>query len=232
MKQREKMLPLEKSEVLRYLGYRRKQELTVPVEKMVNELMLEVQQVSHPRYSYKIFDVRVDEENQAIQVGDTELLLTGKHIYSHLKNAEQVVLLAATLGIEVERQTRLYEMTDMTKAFILDACCVEYIEKICDLAECDIDEMVGEDWTLNRRFSPGYGDLPLSVQPDFLRIMEADKKLGLHLTDTLLMVPRKSVTAIIGLFSEAKMARPRRKAPENLSAEMAKTYGFRIENNE
>ena len=60
----------------------------------------------------------------------TDLILEGKAIYNHLKNANKVALLAATLGIEVERQIRKYELTDMSKSLILDACCVEYIEKL------------------------------------------------------------------------------------------------------
>ncbi len=45
----------------------------------------------------------------------------------------------------------------MSKALILDACCVEYIETICDLAESEIEkEVINEHLILNRRFSPGY----------------------------------------------------------------------------
>jgi hypothetical protein len=222
------MLPLDKSEVLRYLGYKRKQELTPEVSQQVDELMIEVQEKAHAHYRYQIFDSEADEEAQVIRVLGTDLVLPGKNIYNHLKRAEKVVLLVATLGIDIERVIRQYEMTDMTKAFILDAACVEYIEKVCDLAECDIDEAVGDGWTLNRRFSPGYGDLPLTIQPDFLRVMDASRTLGIHLTDTLLMVPRKSVTAIAGLFSDASVARPRRKVPDNLSAELAHQLQFRV----
>ena len=49
------------------------------------------------------------------------------------------------------------------------------------------------------RFSPGYGDLPLALQTDFARILDMPRTVGVTLTDTLLMVPSKSVTAIIGL---------------------------------
>lgn len=213
-------MQLNKREVLRYLGYRRKQPLTEEVSLMVDELMDEVQAVANPRYSYLIFDCRPTED-QAIEVVGTDLVLTGNSIYQHLHKAQKVALLAATLGIEVERQIRQYEITDLTKALILDACCTEYIETICDLAECDLEAHVREQGlTLNRRFSPGYGDLPLTLQPDFLRVMEADRKLGINLSASLLMIPRKSVTAIIGLFADEKAARPRRKRNSCLDCEL------------
>ncbi|MBR3258643.1 MAG: vitamin B12 dependent methionine synthase, partial [Eggerthellaceae bacterium] len=46
---------------------------------------------------------------------------------------------------------------------------------------------------------PGYGDLPLEVQPDLLGLLDASRRLGITLSDSLLMSPTKSVTAIVGL---------------------------------
>ncbi|XOQ37987.1 MAG: AdoMet activation domain-containing protein [Lactococcus sp.] len=220
-------LPLEKSEVLRYLGYRRKQELTPAISTLVDEMMREVQDVSNARYLYQAYDFTLDETNQAIYLTNTDLVLQSKQLYNHLKHAKQVVLLAATLGIEVERQVRRYELSELTKAFVLDAACVTYIEKICDLAEVDIDTQFS-DRVLNRRFSPGYGDLSLEVQPQFLKTLGADRQLGLTLTENYLMIPRKSITAILGLFEDEKVARPRRKPPQDLTVEMVKNGNFNV----
>ena len=220
-------LPLEKSEVLRYLGYRRKQELTPAISTPVDEMMREVQDVSNARYLYQAYDFTLDETNQAIYLTNTDLVLQSKQLYNHLKHAKQVVLLAATLGIEVERQVRRYELSELTKAFVLDAACVTYIEKICDLAEVDIDTQFS-DRVLNRRFSPGYGDLSLEVQPQFLKTLGADRQLGLTLTENYLMIPRKSITAILGLFEDEKVARPRRKPPQDLTVEMVKNGNFNV----
>lgn len=220
-------LPLEKSQVLRYLGYRRKQELTPDISALVDEMIMEVQNVSNARYLYQAYDFTLDEANHAIHLTNTDLVLQSKQLYSHLKHAKQVVLLAATLGIEVERQVRLYELSEMTKAFVLDAACVDYIEKICDLAEVDIDSQF-TDSVLNRRFSPGYGDLSLEVQPQFLKTLGADRQLGLTLTENYLMIPRKSVTAILGLFEDDKLARPRRKPPQDLTMDMVRNGNFNV----
>lgn len=220
-------LPLEKTEVLRYLGYRRKQELTPAVSALVDEMIREVQDVSNARYLYQAYDFTLDEANHAIQLTNTDLVLQSKQLYSHLKHAKQVVLLAATLGIEVERQVRRYELSEMTKAFVLDAACVDYIEKICDLAEVDMATQF-TDRVLNRRFSPGYGDLSLEVQPQFLKTLGADRQLGLTLTENYLMIPRKSITAILGLFDDEKLARPRRKPPQTLTMEMVRNGNYNV----
>ncbi|MFV0558701.1 MAG: methionine synthase [Enterococcus sp.] len=221
-------MELNKKEILRYLGYKRHQELTPEIDALVDQMSQEVQAVTKPRYTYQIFNCHPDPEREVIVVEGTELVLPGKAIYKHLQHAQKVALLGVTLGLEVERVIRQYEISDLTKAMILDSCCVEYIEKIADLAECDIEQAPeATGLTLNRRFSPGYGDLPLAIQPQFLQTINATNKLGIHLTQTLLMIPRKSVTAITGLFADEKEARPRRQRSDCLDCDL-KDCNFRI----
>ncbi|MFC4651506.1 vitamin B12 dependent-methionine synthase activation domain-containing protein [Lactococcus nasutitermitis] len=221
-------LPLDKAEVLRYLGYRHKQELTAEISQLIDDLMIEVQEKSNAVYLFRNFPIELNPEKTEVKVVGTELILTGKNIYHHLKNAQSVVLLVGSLGIAIERVIRLYEVSELTKARILDSCCVEYIEKVLDLAEVEIAATF-PDYTLNRRFSPGYGDLPLvPTQRDFLNTMNASKELGITLTTTNLMIPRKSVTAIIGLFENPEQAKPKRKVADDLTLEMAKNGRFNI----
>lgn len=221
-------MELSKQEILRYLGYRRKQELTAAMDQEIEKMMGEVQEIAVPRYTYKIFDCQANEAEQKIEVLGTDLIFEGKSIYNHLKYAKQVALLAATLGIEVERKIRQYSLTEMSKSLILDSCCTEYIEKICDGIECEIEAaVVQEEFVMNRRFSPGYGDLALDIQPKFLAVLEADRRIGLNLSESLLMIPRKSVTAIIGLFDDPKLARPRRKKSNCSDCSMKQTCSYR-----
>lgn len=89
---------------------------------------------------------------------------------------------------------------------VLQAVSVEAIEEYCDACEEEILAALssgGEGpYYLRPRFSPGYGDLPLEFQREFLQILETPKKIGVTLTDSLLMMPSKSVTAIIGISRE------------------------------
>ena len=48
------------------------------------------------------------------------------------------------------------------------------------------------------RFSPGYGDLPLALQREVFAALDCPRRIGLTLSDSLLMSPTKSVTALIG----------------------------------
>ena len=203
------LLPLEKREVLRYLGYKRRHELTTEIDELVEAAMVEVQVKSTPRYHYQFFEIE-KTANQEIKVLGTNLVLTGRDIWRYLAKADGVALLAVTLGTEIEQVIRRYEITELTRALVLDAACTEYIEKVCDMAQTDMAQSADElGFAINQRYSPGYGDLPLSLQPAFLASLQGDQKLGITLTADFLMIPRKSVTAVIGLFTDAKDAKPK-----------------------
>ncbi|GHU55929.1 hypothetical protein FACS1894132_12740 [Clostridia bacterium] len=119
-------------------------------------------------------------------------LLEGEDIKNHLDGCEKVLFFAATLGAGTDKLISKTELTNPSLAFCLDALADTAIENYCD----EIENGVKLPHT--SRFSPGYGDLPLSIQPQFLKFLDTNKKIGLSCTDTYILTPRKSVTAIIG----------------------------------
>jgi cobalamin-dependent methionine synthase I len=53
------------------------------------------------------------------------------------------------------------------------------------------------------RYSPGYGDLGIENNKGILDVLSAQRNIGLTITDSGIMIPRKSVVAIMGV-SELK----------------------------
>ena len=96
----------------------------------------------------------------------------------------------------------------MAEAVILDGCGSALVEQGCDAAEREISSRFPELY-LTDRFSPGYGDLPLSLQKDLCTALDAQRRLGIYVNESMLMTPQKSVTAIIGLSPAPQMARIR-----------------------
>ena len=92
----------------------------------------------------------------------------------------------------------------------MQALGAERIEALCD-AFCDFlaEKYAPCGLVPRQRFSPGYGDLPLALQPRLLEAADAARRLGVYETDTHLMNPQKSVTALIGVADEPQMARIR-----------------------
>ena len=125
-----------------------------------------------------------------------------------LAQCGQAALLACTLGAGFETMLRAVQARDMARAVILDACGSALVEAGCDAAERVIAARCPGQH-LTDRFSPGYGDLPLEVQNAICTALDAPKRLGVQVTESFLMNPSKSVTAVIGLADAPQPARVR-----------------------
>jgi hypothetical protein len=195
-------MEINRSEVLRYLGYRN-QKIEAELDNLIDSCINEIKGVSNPFYTYRIFDIEPKEDE--VRVLETDLILKGKDISSHLKHSKKCAILAATLGVSVDNRIRVLGKTDTTRAVILDSCATEAIESICNMVESQIKGIAEkEGLDINFRYSPGYGDLPINVQPGILNVLNAQNKIGLTCTENFILLPRKSVTAIIGFVEEGK----------------------------
>jgi hypothetical protein len=128
------------------------------------------------------------------------LRLDGSRTLSrHLEGCHAAYLVCGTLGPGFDALQRTLSVTSASDALILQATGAAMIEKLMDSAEEDIHRELAGDESLTSRYSPGYGDFPLEAQRTILNLLEAHKKTGVSLTDTLLMVPSKSVSAVVGV---------------------------------
>ncbi len=114
----------------------------------------------------------------------------------HLEGCMECLILAGTAGLTYDRLIRKNTRLSPAKALWYQAIGASAIESVLD-AFCD--EMEKKIGPLTTRFSPGYGDLPLSMQKDLFAVLKPEKAIGLTLNESLLMTPTKSVTAIIGI---------------------------------
>ena len=186
-----------KSEVLRYLG-RKNQEVPEGLSGMIDECIALMHDTAAPRHISREF--KVSPGAGCIALDGTGILLPGKDIARHLRGCDRAVLMAATLGAQTDALIQKWGRADLTRALVLDACATRLTEEYCDEIEREIRaQATAFGFMAARRFSPGYGDLPLDIQPRILDVLNACRQIGLTCTESLILLPRKSVTAIIGL---------------------------------
>ena len=138
-----------------------------------------------------------------------DMQITSRALFRNLAGCDHVALMAATLGPGADRLIARAQVSDIGKAVMLQAAAAACIETFCDrIAEEIAMHVRPEGLYLRPRFSPGYGDFPLSMQRPLLDRLEAMKKIGVRLTDSMLMTPSKSVTAVIGLSKENTRCMP------------------------
>jgi hypothetical protein len=190
-------------EALRYLGVRG----AVP-EELRRETEAAAARLTslRPRYVYQVFPL----EKPGRAGG---LCRHGPWCWRLLRRAMlaecgEAALMACTLGAQFDAMLLREQARDMSRAAILDACGSAYVEAGCDEAERELAARLPGRF-LTDRFSPGYGDLPLDIQRAVGAALNMEKLLGLHVTDSLMLNPVKSVTAVIGIADTPQMARIR-----------------------
>ena len=190
---------IDENEVLRYLRYH-----SPVIPEDILEDVARCRQVildtAKPRAVYRIFDWDPD-----LPLPGTEFIPGGEDIRALLRDCRQVILFGATLGAEVDNLLRRAQIRNMADAVILDCCGSAAIENVCDNL-CD-DLQASLPGYLTDRFSPGYGDFPFSQQPEFCRVLDMQRRIGVSLTPGGLMVPQKTVTALLGVSDRPQQKR-------------------------
>ncbi len=190
------MIPVSQREIARYLGYHGYTP-SPQIQTRIDAVLDDLQKAVSPRSIHRIEPFSVDAE-ELLHLGP--IVTESRNLLHNLQGCSHVILLGATLGAEPDYRIRRYEKTDMLQAVITQACASAMIEAYVDQLQDTLRQEQAEKGLYMRpRFSPGYGDFPLSVQPAFLDVLELTKRIGVTLTDGMLMIPSKSVTAVIGL---------------------------------
>lgn len=189
-----KLDEISKSEAARYMGVKGQPDSAVNA--ILEKYEPIVRERLRPNYVYRETDIEFT--NNGVMLSVMENALGGEDIGKHLKGCNKAVIFAATVSAEADKLIRQTAVTDMAESLAVDCLCSAAIEQVCNKAEEEIFRDIDAPYR-TWRFSPGYGDLPISSQRDFLTALNAQRRIGLTVTDSFLLIPSKSVTAIIGI---------------------------------
>jgi len=184
-------------------------ELRIPKLKYVNELKEEgvaraIKKAIERAYTliqgkgcYKTFKVlEVRDDRVVTDVSDT--LLTGSGMVKLLRGCDYATLLATTIGSRLEERIEKLKHDHTADAYFLDVVGGWMADYMAEKVDAMIQsEILRNGYARTMRYSPGYGDWDLTVQSELLRLVEAGS-IGVNCTETSILQPRKSVTAVIG----------------------------------
>ena len=182
----------DRNEILTYLGYRGGP-IPPEVEADIGRCLDLLMETARPRVVWRRF--LLDEDGALL---GTDFRPAGEDVKTLLQGCEAVIFLAATLGAEAEALLRRAQVRNMTDAVILDACGSAAIENVCDNLCADLAAEAAP-LHLTDRYSPGYGDFPFAQQRELCRLLNTHRRIGVTVTPGGLMLPQKTVTALLGL---------------------------------
>ena len=185
---------INRRELLRYLGWKG-QDIDTGTQKVIDEVCSSCTLTARPAHTAKAFDY--DGETL---VG-TDFTPQGNDIRRHLEGCAKVIVLAVTIGVETDRLIDRLFASSAQKAVIADSAASCLVESLAD----DVcDELQRKYGPLTARFSCGYGDFPISAQRGICALLSTDTRIGLCVDAGGSLVPRKSITAIVGIKGGGK----------------------------
>ena len=191
-------ISIDREEVLRYLEYKG-QDIDNNLIEIIEECRNIAKDRINPRYTFRVYSIK-QKYKGIIELEGTNLILESNDLYEILKDCNECILMAATLGINIEKDIKKYSCTELTKGIIIDSCATTAIEEVCDKVQNEIENNILKNGQyLTFRYSPGYGDLSIEKNTEILTILNGQKEIGLTITNSGIMIPRKSVIAIIGI---------------------------------
>ena len=193
---------VDRREVLRYLGYRGG-EVPEDVRRQIRECEALLLGTAHPRVLWKAFDLLPDGS-----LAGCTFRPEGESVRTLLKDCTKVILMAATMGTETEKLLQRTQQRDMAQAAILDAAASAAVEAVCETL-CEELQRQFSPAFLTDLFSPGYGDFPLSQQAEMCAVLDVTRRIGIYLSESGMMIPQKSVTALIGVSDRPQEKRSR-----------------------
>ena len=144
------------------------------------------------KYAYTRVSVKIKADNICdLGFGDIE----SHNLVKALGRCKEAYILGVTIGIGADRLISRLALTSPAESFITDSLASAAAESLCDYA----DNSLRGEGEKPFRYAPGYGDMPLSYQPEILKALNADYTLGITLNSANLMTPMKSITAIMGI---------------------------------
>lgn len=181
--------PVNRREIYRYMGDRNPDE-------QVRELVEQCLKEALPKLTYKLCYCELTDV-------ETEKLF--EHAPdSYFEDLRSSVLFGATIGIAMDRLISRYSQISPVRGLVMEAIGSERIESLCDAFNEDVKHMAAmAGLNAKRRISPGYGSFSIERQRDIFHLLDCPRKIGLSLTESLMMTPAKSVTALIGITEEA-----------------------------
>ncbi|OPY14359.1 MAG: Vitamin B12 dependent methionine synthase, activation domain [Syntrophus sp. PtaB.Bin001] len=194
-------IDLPREQIYRRLGYRRNATIISPRQtEEIERYMEEAQSLISLKGTFLRLPIREISEDRVVLEGD--VIFASRNLARFLKQCREAALMGATAGPAI--MAAISEDAagrNVTRAVVMDATASETTDAALDWIMSYLGNSLRREGRilLNRRYSAGYGDFLLENQRTLYRLLQLER-FGVTLTDSCLLVPEKSVTAITGII--------------------------------
>lgn len=177
--------------VIRAMGYT---EAAPPnLEERITEAINNAMPLIKPAGTY----ITLGIESAADSVATRDITIQSRDVAALLKPCSRLSLFLVTIGPLLEQRAQESDALDL---LVLDKLGSVAVEEAANRANQIIsDEAGAKGFKTTKRYSVGYGDWDIGQQGELLGLLNGSK-LGVTVTESSIMLPQKSITAVLGWY--------------------------------
>ena len=189
---------IDTGQVFEAIGYTEPSAVPARILSLVSEFAEDSHELVNPSYSYIFRGIQLVQGSRSFIEGP--IVFKSRVVAQLLVRCREIAIFTLTIGDHLEKAVaRLAEDGLVMKASVLDAIGSNIAEKVAEVVCEGIKRDIrGKGFCISRRFSPGYCDWDVSEQEIIFDAMSSHS-VGVCLTESHLMLPRKSISGIIGI---------------------------------
>ena len=193
-------IDIDSQQVLHNIGYQADSEPPTRLASLIDEYLENAPHLLAPSYSGVIRDVKSVQGSRVVIEGS--ITFESEVIARLMEQCQKTFIFLVTIGDIVEEMVgQLAEDSLMLQATVLDAIGSVSVESVANVVQERVEEIAHtRGLCTSRRFSPGYCDWDIEQQRTVFQALNGNYA-GVRLTEDCLMIPRKSMSGIIGLGS-------------------------------
>lgn len=190
------MNEINRADALRYMGFRDVKAVDERTAALVDECEKKLISAAKPRFVSRVFNII--REGERLFLGENGAELLGNDVKRHLNGCEKAAVVCSTLSADTDKFLKKQELADALEGLISDALASAYAETVSEEALSDLlSKMKGYNATWI--FAAGYGDFPAEQLPELLRLVDAERKIGVSCLASGMLSPSKTIAGVAGL---------------------------------
>ncbi|MBN1382019.1 MAG: methionine synthase [Deltaproteobacteria bacterium] len=195
------VIPLPEKMIYRRLGYKTGVTQVTPAQTTeIQKYVEDAQSIIHLMGTALHLPIA---ERSAVDIRlENGVTFHSRKLSTFLSKSTEVLIMAATAGNDIMEAIRKDTTgSNVTRGVVLDATASEMVDAALDWIVAYFNQLLRrENRTVTQsRFSAGYGDFPLTDQVVIHKILNLEK-IGVSITESCMLIPEKSVTAIAGII--------------------------------
>lgn len=199
-------LAVTTEDIIQTLGYS-VQQAPEYFREHVDTILAKAQGYCSIHAGYKIIPITFSSNRRGEVLVETTAFHTGPMIAAQLKKAQAAVLFLCTIGSGLEVWAKECDgHDDIMNSFFIDAAASLITERTAEVLHQSIRQTLSRyGIQTTNRYSPGYCGWPTSEQ-QLLFSFFPKNYCGISLTESSLMIPRKSISGLLGIGASVKFA--------------------------